>query len=52
MGGDAYWRITDTLGMRGGLQYDRRFGSVSIGCDYGEYRRDSDHLLQLISLSL
>lgn len=26
--GDAYWRITDTLGMRGGLQYDRRLGSV------------------------
>ncbi len=45
--GDAYWRITDTLGMRGGLQYDRRLGSVSMGDAIMEYRRDSDHLLQL-----
>ncbi|OAT34348.1 organic solvent tolerance protein [Proteus myxofaciens ATCC 19692] len=45
--GDTYWRITDTLGLRGGLQYDRRLGSVSMGDAIMEYRQDSDHLLQL-----
>ncbi|HGJ5873920.1 MAG TPA: LPS assembly protein LptD [Arsenophonus apicola] len=45
--GDAYLRLTDNWGLRGGLQYDRRLGDITMGNVITEYRLDSDRLLQL-----
>ncbi len=28
---DSMWRIDDNWGLRGGLQYDRRLGNVTMG---------------------
>lgn len=45
--GDTYWRITDEWGVRGGVQYDRRLGNITMGNAVTEYRFDADRLLQL-----
>ena len=37
--GDTYWKIDDRWGLRGGLQYDTRLNSVSLGNGVVEYRR-------------
>lgn len=44
---DASWRITDEWGVRGGVQYDRRLGNVTMGNAVTEYRFDADRLVQL-----
>ncbi|UDG81222.1 LPS-assembly protein LptD [Candidatus Hartigia pinicola] len=44
---DSSWRINDNWGVRVGLQYDHRLGSVTMGNAVTEYRVDSDRLLQL-----
>ncbi|ENL8516588.1 LPS assembly protein LptD [Providencia rettgeri] len=44
---DTMWRIDDNWGMRGGLQYDRRLGNVTMGNAVAEYRLDADRLVQL-----
>lgn len=46
-GTDTMWRIDDNWGMRGGLQYDRRLGNVTMGNAVAEYRLDADRLVQL-----
>ncbi|WP_350305933.1 LPS assembly protein LptD [Photorhabdus viridis] len=45
--GDTYWKINDSWGLKGGLQYDTRLGSVTMGNTVLEYRRDADRLVQL-----
>jgi LPS-assembly protein len=45
--GDTYWKIDDRWGLRGGLQYDTRLNSVSLGNGVLEYRQDSERVLQL-----
>ncbi|KYP95769.1 LPS biosynthesis protein, partial [Sodalis-like endosymbiont of Proechinophthirus fluctus] len=45
--GDSYWHISNQWGVRGGLQYDSRLNSVSLGDAVLEYRRDENHILQL-----
>ncbi|MDX7987085.1 LPS assembly protein LptD [Xenorhabdus sp. 12] len=45
--GDAYWRINGPWGLKGGLQYNNRLNSVTMGNAILEYRRDADHLVQL-----
>ncbi|WP_036769060.1 LPS assembly protein LptD [Photorhabdus australis] len=45
--GDTYWRINDSWGLKGGLQYDSRLSSVTMGNAVLEYRRDDDRLVQL-----
>ncbi|CAI2453345.1 LPS assembly protein LptD [Serratia liquefaciens] len=45
--GDTYWKIDDRWGLRGGLQYDTRLNSVSLGNAVVEYRQDSERVLQL-----
>ncbi|MTC26185.1 LPS assembly protein LptD, partial [Providencia alcalifaciens] len=44
---DAMWHIDENWGIRGGLQYDRRLGSVTMGNAVTEYRFDADRLIQL-----
>lgn len=44
---DSMWRIDDNWGLRGGLQYDRRLGNVTMGNAVAEYRLDADRLVQL-----
>lgn len=45
--GDAYWRMTERWGLRGGVQYDRRLDNIATGNAAIEYRRDEDRLMQL-----
>ncbi|CAA2929337.1 LPS-assembly protein LptD [Arsenophonus endosymbiont of Bemisia tabaci Q2] len=45
--GDTYLRLTDNGGLRGGIQYDRRLGDITMGNVVTEYRLDSDRLIQL-----
>ncbi|AOM42280.1 LPS assembly protein LptD [Xenorhabdus hominickii] len=45
--GDANWRINDSWGLKGGLQYDNRVGSLTMGNAVMEYRHDANRLLQL-----
>ncbi|MGP1928529.1 MAG: LPS assembly protein LptD [Arsenophonus sp. NC-WZS1-MAG3] len=45
--GDAYLRLTDNLGLKGGLQYDNRLGDITMGNIVTEYRLDSDRLIQI-----
>ncbi len=45
--GDAHWKINDSWGFKGGLQYDNRLGSLTMGNAIMEYRRDADSMLQL-----
>jgi len=44
---DSYWKINDIMSIRGGLQYDDRLNSVSIGDVAFEYRPADNKLLQL-----
>lgn len=44
--GDTCWRMTDRWGLRGGVQYDARLGSVANGSGAIEYRRDADRMAQ------
>ncbi|MGP1939305.1 MAG: LPS assembly protein LptD [Arsenophonus sp. ET-DL9-MAG3] len=44
---DTYLRLTDKWGLRGGLQYDKRFGDITMGNIITEYRWDSNRLIQL-----
>ncbi|MGP1947037.1 MAG: LPS assembly protein LptD [Arsenophonus sp. NC-PG7-MAG3] len=45
--GDAYLRLTNNLGLKGGLQYDKRLGDITMGNIITEYRLDSDRLIQV-----
>ncbi|TDB48966.1 LPS assembly protein LptD [Photorhabdus luminescens] len=45
--GDSYWKINDSWGLKGGMQYDTRLSSVTMGNAVLEYRRDADRLVQL-----
>ncbi|MBN3975382.1 LPS assembly protein LptD [Serratia marcescens] len=45
--GDTYWKIDDRWGLRGGLQYDTRLNSVSLGNGVVEYRQDAERVVQL-----
>ncbi|MCP1105928.1 LPS assembly protein LptD [Serratia nevei] len=45
--GDTYWKIDDRWGLRGGLQYDTRLNSVSLGNGVLEYRQDAERVVQL-----
>lgn len=45
--GDSYWKIDDTWGVRGGVQYDTRLNSVALGDAVVEYRYDTERLVQL-----
>lgn len=45
--GDTYWKIDDRWGLRGGLQYDTRLNSVSLGNSVLEYRQDAERVVQL-----
>ncbi|WP_237386477.1 LPS assembly protein LptD [Xenorhabdus sp. Sc-CR9] len=45
--GDVHWKISDSWGFKGGLQYDNRLSSVTMGNAVVEYHRDADRLLQL-----
>ncbi|OTA19868.1 LPS assembly protein LptD [Xenorhabdus beddingii] len=45
--GDAEWKINDSWGLKGGLQYDTRLSSVAMGNAIVEYRHDADRLIQL-----
>ncbi|MFP3029150.1 MAG: LPS assembly protein LptD [Arsenophonus sp.] len=47
LAGDAYLRLTDNLGLKGGLQYDRRLGDITMWNILTEYRLDSDRLIQI-----
>ncbi|PWC16944.1 LPS assembly protein LptD [Brenneria corticis] len=45
--GDAYLKVDDNWGMRGGLQYDARRNEVALGDAVLEYRKDAERLVQL-----
>lgn len=45
--GDSYWRIHDSWGLKGGIQYDSRLDSFTLGNGVLEYRQDTDRMLQL-----
>lgn len=45
--GDTYWKIDDSWGVRGGLQYDTRLNSVALGDAIVEYRQDAERVVQL-----
>ncbi|MDC9604712.1 LPS assembly protein LptD [Xenorhabdus griffiniae] len=45
--GDVHWRINDSWGIKGGLQYDNRLDDFTMGNAIMEYRRDADRMLQL-----
>ncbi|EPR3507201.1 LPS assembly protein LptD [Serratia marcescens] len=45
--GDTYWKIDDRWGLRGGLQYDTRLNTVSLGNGVVEYRQDAERVVQL-----
>ena len=45
--GDSMWRYNDNWGLKGGIQYDRRLGSVSMSNATLEYRQDAERLIQL-----
>ncbi|OKP01510.1 LPS assembly protein LptD [Xenorhabdus eapokensis] len=45
--GDVHWKINDSWGIKGGLQYDNRLDSLTMGNAVMEYRRDADRMLQL-----
>ncbi|EHD20093.1 MULTISPECIES: LPS assembly protein LptD [Brenneria] len=45
--GDAYLKVDDNWGMRGGLQYDARLNEVALGDAVLEYRKDAERLVQL-----
>ncbi|MGP1958807.1 MAG: LPS assembly protein LptD [Arsenophonus sp. NC-CH8-MAG3] len=45
--GDAYLRLTNNWRLKGGLQYDKRLGDITIGNVVTEYRLDSDRLIQV-----
>lgn len=44
---DTWWKMTDHLGLRGGIQYDSRLDSVALGDAVLEYRQDAERLVQL-----
>ncbi len=44
--GDTYWRISDSWGLRGGVQYDTRLDNIANSTAAVEYRRDEDRLVQ------
>lgn len=44
---DSFWKINDELLVRGGIQYDDRLNSVSLGDIVFEYRQSDNKLLQL-----
>ncbi|VFP80723.1 LPS assembly protein LptD [Candidatus Erwinia haradaeae] len=43
---DSYWKITDNLAMRGGVQYDVHVDNISQGNTILEWCHDSRHVLQ------
>ncbi len=45
--GDSYWKINEYLGLRGGVQYDTRLNSLTLGNGIIEYRQNMDRMLQL-----
>ncbi|WP_196238506.1 LPS assembly protein LptD [Enterobacillus tribolii] len=45
--GDSYWKISDSWGLRGGMQYDTRLDSVVLGDAVMEYRRNAETMIQL-----
>lgn len=45
--GDTYWKIDDRWSLRGGLQYDTRLNSISLGNCVLEYRQDLKRMVQL-----
>ncbi|MGJ0635489.1 LPS assembly protein LptD [Xenorhabdus bovienii] len=45
--GDVEWKINDSWGFKGGLQYDTRLNSVAMGNTVVEYRNDAERLVQL-----
>ncbi|MGV3345048.1 LPS assembly protein LptD [Enterobacteriaceae bacterium LUAb1] len=45
--GDSYWKISDSWGIRGGMQYDTRLDNIAQSNAVLEYRRDADRMLQL-----
>lgn len=45
--GDTYWRVSNSWGLRGGLQYDTRLDDIAQGNGSVEYRRDDNRLIQL-----
>lgn len=45
--GDAYWKISDNWGARGGLQYDTKLDDIAQGNAVLEYRHDANRMLQL-----
>ncbi|PHM61961.1 LPS assembly protein LptD [Xenorhabdus ishibashii] len=45
--GDVHWRINDSWGIKGGLQYDNRLDSLTMSNAVMEYRHDADRMLQL-----
>ncbi|MGP1930218.1 MAG: LPS assembly protein LptD [Arsenophonus sp. ET-YP4-MAG3] len=44
---DTYLRLTNKLGLRGGLQYDKQLDDITMGNIITEYRLDSNRLIQL-----
>jgi LPS-assembly protein len=44
---DSFWKINEQLLVRGGVQYDDRLNSVSLGDLVFEYRHSDNKLLQL-----
>lgn len=44
---DSFWKISNEFSVRGGIQYDDRLSSVSLGDFVFEYRQDENKLLQL-----
>lgn len=44
--GNIYWRINNNFGVRGGVQYDTRFGNLRQSNGIVEYRHDSERVLQ------
>jgi LPS-assembly protein len=45
--GDTYWKIDNRWGLRGGVQYDTRLSSITLGDSVLEYRQDENRILQL-----
>ncbi len=45
--GDTFWRLSPRWALRGGVQYDTRIDSLTMGNAIVEYRQDRDRMIQL-----
>lgn len=45
--GDAYWKISDNWGIRGGAQYDARLSDFTVGDAVLEYHSPGERMVQL-----